>query len=190
MTKLTARRKNRSTPALVLAVCLESILLAAGCGSGASPCGEPPPTCSSTPEGSFVLTAICGVWPLGCTEASNSVSNHEASGTLTINADGTGSLNLDLEYSYSVSVPASCGESCAELDETIGLCDPDGDKCSCGGTAGMGMSGSFTWRLEGVEVVLEFNSQDETGTFCQSGEIARSHTSYDGLELLWGKDAS
>lgn len=171
------------------AAILVSLALVAGCGSGGGggPCGDPLASCSNDPTGSFHIVSVCGLSPMGCPEATSSVNTRSATGSLTINADGSGGLDLDLEFTYTAKVPKSCGLTCEEVDELIGLCDDTGDKCSCAGSAGMGLGASLTWRLEGNDVVLDFGYPEETGELCVSGDLARSHT-YDGLELLWERD--
>jgi hypothetical protein len=180
---LTATRKTRHPPVAAVGVCFFTLVLVVGCGGGRS-CPEPPVTCSTDPTGTFTADAVCGLWPIGCDQASHSASTRSATGTLTLNGDGSAGLDMDLDFTYSTTVPASCGLNCDEVDDLIGLCDQDGDDCVCEGEAGIGSGRSFTWRLEGNQVILDFGEPGETGTLCVSGDIARSHFP-DGLEMSW-----
>jgi len=162
-----------------------ALVSTAGCGDsgGGSPCGEMPATCSDDPTGSFQVVSVCGLRPVGCTQATSSIKNHTKTGTLTVNADGSAGTDLELEFSYTTKVPLSCGMTCEEVDDVIGLCDESGDKCVCDGWAGMGISSGFSWYQEGSDIILDFGASG-TGSLCVSGDMARSHF-YDGLELLW-----
>lgn len=184
--------KRASLPAITLL----AAIVPTACGGdddGGLECAAFAP-CGGDPVGEWSFDDICLESPVpdgeGCAGSSVDLSDLTASGTLTIEEDGTYSSEFALAGDISVHLPESClpeGLSCEELSTPDETCSASGSICDCVSTLDMDpVADSGAWEASGEAITLLPDSDDpEEGDYCVDGDVLTIQFEADGTTATY-----